>query len=58
MLIVALISYDHNKLEKINYPSDRKGKICKLETDENQVTYPFVFFNDVNDPLSSRYFIW
>ena len=54
MFVVALIVYDHNKLEKINYASDRKGKICKLEVDENKISYPFVYFNDINDPLSSR----
>ncbi len=55
LFIVALIAYDHNKLQKINYAADRNGKICRLEMDENQNTYPFVFFNDINDPLSSRY---
>lgn len=30
MFIVALVVYDHGKLERVNYPADRKGKICQI----------------------------
>jgi hypothetical protein len=55
MFIVALVVHNSDHLSKVNYPSDRNGVICALTPDSNGQTYPFVFFNDINDPLTSRY---
>lgn len=54
MFIIALCVYNKNTLTKINFPADRKGTICATAYDEQGVNYPFVYFNDINDPLSSR----
>jgi hypothetical protein len=57
MFIIALCVYNKNTLTKINFPADRKGTVCAASYDEQGVNYPFVYFNDINDPLSSRYSI-
>ena len=55
MFIIALIAYNQSKLESINYPADRKGNVCVNSYDETGRNYPFIYFNDINDPLGSRY---
>lgn len=46
---------NHGNLMRANYPADSTGKVCMLDTESDNIKYPFIYFNSISNPLSSRY---
>lgn len=55
LFIIACVLYSSYNLKKSNYPSDSAGTVCQLDTQTGVNNYPFLFFNDINDPANDRY---
>lgn len=55
MFIVACCSYSGDNLKRSNYPTDSKGMVCMMDTQTGVNNYPFLYFNDLNDPSKERY---
>jgi len=55
LFITALIMYNGANLHLANYPADSKGNVCAINAVDANGKYPFLYFNDLSDPLSERY---
>jgi hypothetical protein len=55
LLITAIILHDGSHLARSQYPADSQGTVCAVETSNGSYNYPFLYFNDVADPLGVRY---
>ncbi len=55
LLVTAIILHDGNHLARSQYPADSQGTVCAVDTNNGSNSYPFLYFNDVTDPLGDRY---
>jgi hypothetical protein len=54
LFITACAVYNGANLKKGSYPTDSSGKVCMLDTNTGQNNYPFVYFNDLENPSTNR----
>lgn len=55
IFILACCAYNGDNLKRSNYPADSKGRVCMMDTQTGVNNYPFLYFNDLNDPTKERY---
>lgn len=55
LFIFACVLYSSHNLKRTNYPADSNGKVCMLDTQTGVNNYPFLYFNNPNDPTKDRY---
>lgn len=53
MLIIAIITFDINKLSRSTYPTDIEGRLCTYDNRE----YNYLYFTSLNDPVTYFLFI-
>lgn len=54
LFIMAICMFNRANLAKTGYPADSNGNVCQLDTMDDAQSYPFLYFNDLNDPSKSR----
>jgi hypothetical protein len=54
LFIAAIIMYNKANLHLADYPADSKGNVCAINAFDAKGRYPFLYFNDLTDPLSER----
>jgi len=50
LLILAIVLYNEDHLNRTQYPVDYKGTVCVLEAEDKAGKYPFLYFNDIENP--------
>ena len=55
IFIVAVAVYNGSNLQRGSYPADSAGKVCQLDTNTGVNNYPFLYFNNPQDPSVDRY---
>lgn len=55
LLTAAIVLYSGSNLERSQYPADSKGTVCALDTRNASNNYPYLYFNDLRNPLAERF---
>lgn len=55
LFITAIIMHNGTHLAASQYPVDTQGVICALETNNGSNNFPFLYFNDLANPLGERF---
>ena len=54
LFLIAISVFNRNNLAKTGYPTDSNGNVCELDTIKDGHSFPFLYFNDINNP-KNRY---
>lgn len=55
LLMAAIIVHNSSNLNRTQYPTDSKGTVCLQDAKDATRVYPFLYFNDLHDPLGKRF---
>ena len=47
--------FNRDHLARSGYPADSQGNVCELDTAPDGQLYPFLYFNDIQNPQQDRY---
>jgi hypothetical protein len=55
LLIAAIVLFSSSNLSRSQYPTDSNGVVCTLDAHNGSNNYPWLYFNDLRNPLGRRF---